>query len=186
LYEEALGLSTYECLFRKAVALTGLKYYEHACELLYQLLEITPNNADILIFRAEIHKHLGNVDFANLDVIKASKINPLHTNLTEIIHWITTICVDYKNKAAKEFLTGHFHEAIWYYDHAIELDPEDWMLILNRGKLYAQLHYHENAIQDFLSVLNNPKRDTQRDKDIELQVASIYHEIGLEFSRFEF
>ena len=84
------------------------------------------------IFRAEIHKQLGNVDFANLDMIKAKELDPNHPNLEFILKWIISIVVDLKNKADQELLSANYKEAIILLNHAIDLDPHDWLLMVKR------------------------------------------------------
>lgn len=112
--------------------MTGLGNYENALAHLYELEETKSDSADLYIFRAEIHKHLGNVDFANLDMIKAKEINPDHPNLKAILEWVISICVDYKNKADTEILNSHYSEAIFFLNQAIDLDPQDWLLLIKR------------------------------------------------------
>lgn len=116
----------------RTFALTGLRDYESALTLLYELIEIKSDSADLYIFRAEIHKHLGNVDFTNLDMIKATELNPNHPNLQAILEWIISICVDYKNKADYEILNSHYTEALLFLNQAIDLDPKDWLLLVKR------------------------------------------------------
>jgi uncharacterized protein HemY len=39
---------------------------------------------------------------------------------------------------------------------------------------------HENALEDFLSVLNNASRDETRDPEIKRSIAKIYTQLGLD------
>lgn len=106
--------------------------YENALTHLYELTELKSDCADLYVFRAEIHKHLGNVDFTNLDMIKAKELNPNHPNLHAILEWIISICVHLKNKADYEILKSHHTEAMLFLNHAIDLDPLDYLLLIKR------------------------------------------------------
>ena len=119
-------------LIIRTFALTGLKEYQEALKHLYELTELEPNCADLYIFRSEIHKHLGNVDFANLDMIKANELSPNHPNLESIRDWIISICVEYRNKADYEIQTSNYKQAIGFLNKAIDLDPKDWLLLIKR------------------------------------------------------
>lgn len=121
-------------VYIRTFALTGLGDYEKALTHLYELTDLKTDCADLYIFRAEIHKHLGNVDFTNLDMIKAKELSPNHPNLKAILEWIISICVDFKNKADYEILNSHDTEALFFLNHAIDLDPLDWILLLKRYK----------------------------------------------------
>lgn len=141
-FDEALnlGVSEFECILKRyfgpiilrTFALTGLRDYENALTHLYALTEMKSDSADLYIFRAEVHKHLGNVEFTYLDMTKAKELNPDHPNLKAILEWIILICVDLKNKADQEILKSHYKEAIFLLNKAIDLDPQDWLLLFKR------------------------------------------------------
>ena len=113
-----------------------------------------------------------------MDRIKAQEINPNHVNLKHIQEWITEIVVDLRNKASQETLDKHYKEAVWYLNHAIELDPMDWLTIYKRGSLFAEIHSYENALEDYLSILNHPERDITMEKQIKSHIAQVYKNLG--------
>ena len=127
-----------------------------------------------------------------MDKNRVLELAPHHPNLPAIIEWIVSVAVDLKNKASLEVLAGHVPEAIWFLNHAIELDPLDWTMFLkrcsfflkikirlhSRGQLFAEQANLESAIEDFLTVLNNPERDILRDKEIQGYIAKIYTRLG--------
>ena len=137
------------------------------------------------------------MDYCNLDVVKAFSLAPTHKSLKELQEWITSVAVDLKNKGFREIQEGHAPDALWYLNHALSLDPQDWIAsfkrcvchayfydrqtyMKHRGLLFQNFHAWDNALEDFLTVLNNPDRDTQRDSQVREHIAQIYETMGLE------
>ena len=68
-----------------------------------------------------------------MDTLKAQELDPTHPNLKELQKWLITITVDLKNKAGLEMQAGHQGDALWYLNHALSLDPEDWISLMKRS-----------------------------------------------------
>ncbi len=72
------------------------------------------------------------MDFAHLDWLKAQSLSPQHPNLKPVQEWVISNAVELKNKGFEEMRNGRTKEAIWFFNHAIELDPRDWSLLEKR------------------------------------------------------
>ena len=68
---------------------------------------------------------------------------------------------DYYIKSGnKKFNQGDVYGALFDYSKAIEIDPEDYNAINNRGLIKNELKDYEGAIADFIKVIEmNPKDD---------------------------
>lgn len=62
--------------------------------------------------------------------------------------------VDYYNDGMKYAQRGSYKEAIGYFDMAIQLKPDDYFSMHNRGIAKSLMKNYEGAIEDFKKVLN--------------------------------
>ena len=67
-----------------------------------------------------------------MDTLKAQELDPHHPNLKELQNWLISITVELKNKAGLEIQSGHQGDALWYLNHALTLDPDDWTCLIKR------------------------------------------------------
>ncbi|KAI9094638.1 hypothetical protein DFS34DRAFT_628553 [Phlyctochytrium arcticum] len=196
-YAEAMGVFKFvgrlnfpfdSILLRCALCHIGLGEFDDALEILYELTKIEPFNIELFILRAKIYRHLGNVDFANIDLQKANHIDPTHVELPALRVYAVTKAVIYKNKASKHILEGEsgLIPAVHALTSAIELDRNDWLSYYKRGICMCDLGQFESAIQDLYKVLENPDRDTSRDAEVRERIASVYNLAGIkEFEQYD-
>eukprot|EP00842_Homolaphlyctis_polyrhiza_P006394 jgi/Hompol1/6756/HPOL_005071-RA len=166
-------------LLRIALAKIGLAEIDDATEILYALIDMNPKNADLYILRAKIYRSLRNVDFANIDLQHAIKLAPKHPEIPDLKKYILSVAVDLKNKASQQIIKKQPNTAIWYLNHAIELDADDWTIVFKRGVLLAEIHNYDGALEDLLNVLSNDLRDTSRDQEIKNHIGSVYNKVGI-------
>ncbi|KAI8926612.1 hypothetical protein BC831DRAFT_511557 [Entophlyctis helioformis] len=166
-------------LLRIAIARIGLGDIDDAMEILYTLIDMDPSNADLYILRAKLYRSLQNVDFAHIDLQHAMQLAPDHPEVPGLRHYVLSVAVDLKNKATDQIIKKQPSTAVWYLNHAIELDPDDWTILFRRGVLLAEIHNYDGALEDLLNVLSYPERDTTRDQEIKNHIGSVYNKIGI-------
>ncbi|KAJ3159390.1 Tetratricopeptide repeat protein 16 [Geranomyces michiganensis] len=175
-YAGSLGMKMESILLRW----WGLGLYETALEILYQLTEENEGNIELFILRAKIFKHLGNVESTHLDVQRSIQINPDHPELPDLLEFTLTTAVQYKNRASYQILQGSPIMAIQCLTHALDLDPDDWILYLKRGALLADIAQYDGAIQDLERVLQQPDLSHITAQDVRDKLAEVHVQIGLE------
>ncbi|KND00109.1 uncharacterized protein SPPG_04451 [Spizellomyces punctatus DAOM BR117] len=158
----------------------GLGEFDDALETLYKLTKLDASNIELYILRAKIYKHLGNVDFANIDLQAADEIDRDHPELPELREYAMTTAVGLKNKASERILAGEPTVAIHYLNTVIELDKADWSSYFKRGILLAEIGQYDGAIQDLQKVLEISDRDTTRDPEVKERIASVYNKAGIQ------
>lgn len=138
-----------------AIAHIGLNDLDAAIRQLYRLIENKVNNIDIYILRAKLYHLQNNIFFANLDLQDAMKIDPTHPEVKHLQFLVLQYAVDFKNKASEQILKKKYQIAVWYLNQAIELDPEDWTLMLLRycknnssGILLAEIGNLDGGLAD--------------------------------------
>lgn len=174
-----LGFPLPGILLRTSLAKIGLGQIDDAMETIYKLIDIEQDNPHLYILRAKLYRSLKNVDFANIDLQRACRLQPDHPEIPELQQYVLSVAVDLKNQASSQMLKHQPNTAIWYLNHAIELDSADWTSIFRRGVLLAEIHNYDSAIEDLLTVLSNPVRDISRDQEVKNHIGSIYNKIGV-------
>ncbi|KAJ3009057.1 Tetratricopeptide repeat protein 16 [Thoreauomyces humboldtii] len=185
-YAGTLGFKTESVLLRCALAHIGLAAYDTALEILYKLTDVPspPSpSIELYILRAKIYRHLGNVDFTNLDVQRALKIDASHPELPDLLQFTLRIAIDHKNNASEQILRGRPIAAIQCLTHAIDLDPDDWTLMFKRGTLLAETGQHDGAIMDLERVLAYQTSNGMSSEEVRRQLAEVQVRLGTELGR---
>ncbi|KAJ3215225.1 Tetratricopeptide repeat protein 16 [Dinochytrium kinnereticum] len=147
--------------------------------MLYVLTSRNPNNVELFILRAKIYRNQGNVDFVNIDTQTAVQLQPSHPEIKGLLEYIMLVAIRYKNKASDQILKGQFDVAIYFLNHALELDPMDWVLLFKRGILFSEIGHFESAIVDLSAVLEHPEYDKRREGEIRAHLGSVYNKLGV-------
>ncbi|KAI8915233.1 hypothetical protein DFJ77DRAFT_461776 [Powellomyces hirtus] len=178
-YAGNLGMKMESVLLRCALAHISLNNYDAALEILYKLTEGLNSNIELFILRAKIYRHLGNVEFTNVDVQRSLKIDPNHPELPDLLKFTLTTAIRYKNRASDQIMKGCPWAAIQCLTHAIDLDENDWMLYFKRGTLLAETGQYEGAMQDLERVLQHPDRVGHSNREVYLQLSEVHVRLGL-------
>lgn len=114
------------------------KYYSKS-------IEVNPKNTDALLKRGIILKDQEQYDLALNDLYKVTNLNSSYDSFS------------YPNIALCLTFSGQYQKAIPYYNRSIDLDPEDYLLICNRGICKKMIGKSLGALQDFNRALElNP------------------------------
>ncbi|KAJ3332942.1 Tetratricopeptide repeat protein 16 [Blyttiomyces sp. JEL0837] len=183
MFKEAkkLDINLDSVLLRMAAAHIGLQQFDEAFELLYTLTSRNQNNADLFILRAKLYRSLGNPDFVNVDLQRAIQIDPSHPDIMSLLEFVVLAATKYKNLASEQIVTGEYELAIYFLNLALELDPHDWISLFKRGILFHQIGHNESSVSDLMAVLVEPCRDTERDQEVKIHLASVHNKIGVEY-----
>ncbi|KAJ3147576.1 Tetratricopeptide repeat protein 16, partial [Irineochytrium annulatum] len=175
---KGLGMNLDSVLIRMVATHIGMNAIDEAFEILYILTERNPNNCDLFILRAKLYREQENIDFMHMDLQRAMKINPAHPEVMGLLESTMLVAIRYKNKASEQILKGQFDLAIYFLNHALELDPMDWVLLFKRGVLFAEIGHYDSAIADLTTVLDACERDEiRREDDIKAHLASVYNKL---------
>ncbi|KAJ3416516.1 Tetratricopeptide repeat protein 16 [Chytridiales sp. JEL 0842] len=169
-------------LLLQAAAHLGLSDPESAHSKICTLLQ-SPHNQqtpDLYALRAKILRTLGDIPGMNTDVRTLMKLDPGHAELKGLLAFVLMKAVEMKNEASKEILKGRWENGVWFLTQALELDEGDWMSLLKRGLLFAELGHVDNALEDLHSVLEHPEHDTTRDLEVRAHLGSVYNMMGVE------
>ncbi|KAJ3099345.1 Tetratricopeptide repeat protein 16 [Phlyctochytrium planicorne] len=178
---KGFGMNEDAVLSRMTVAYIGMSQFDNALELLYSLTCRNPEDPEYFILRAKIYRHMGNVDFVNIDTQKAIQLAPSHPEIKGLLEYIMLVAIRYKNKASDQILKGQYDTAIYFLNHALELDPMDWVLLFKRGILFSEIGHFESAIVDLSSVLEHPEYDKRRETEIKAHLGSVYNKLGVDY-----
>lgn len=168
-----------ELLIKEGCIMAMMAMYEEASHVFEQILEVDPDNTDILLLQAQIMVELG-------DAVGAVEALDTYLELTgpNVTYYaiMTQLCyeaLEYEKSVAYgeaaiemdasvaedgEVLryigyslllgTGDYEGASVYFTQALELLPEDADLYNFRGLCYLALGYSEEAIQDFNQAID--------------------------------
>ncbi|KAJ3331840.1 Tetratricopeptide repeat protein 16 [Kappamyces sp. JEL0680] len=122
-----------------AVACIGLQSYDQAIHHLRQLTDDNPArvnpqllSSDVYLLRAKLYYQQGKIFEAFADLKIAAEMNGTHPAIPKLRVNIMEHAVEYKNKASQQILKADLDLAVWYLNQAIELDPDDWKILLLR------------------------------------------------------
>ncbi|KAJ3083342.1 Tetratricopeptide repeat protein 16 [Rhizoclosmatium hyalinum] len=174
------GMCTSSVYLRMVAIYIGLHKTDEALELLYNLIEKHPKNADLYILRAKLYSELGHVDLVSMDLNKVAILNPQHPEMRQLMEYVIWTSIKYKNKASAQILKGQFDVAVFFLNHALELDPTDWITLLKRGVIFSEMGHYESAIADLKGVLEMDDRDRERDAEVKSYVGSVYNKLGVD------
>ncbi len=138
LFEKAMTLfpSDRSILYNLIKVQARLDMMDEALVNMEKLVQIDPDNAEILSERGVLFFHMKKYDEALADLDYAVKLDPENP-------------FRYSSRAWVRAKAGNTLGAIADYDKAIELDPEDAISYNNKGLLEQQLGYDKRARKSF-------------------------------------
>jgi tetratricopeptide (TPR) repeat protein len=114
----------------------AIKYYDKA-------LLLEPNNADLLVAKADTLTLLTNYTGAIVYYVKALALYPKSTGSTDVR----------RNIGNDLYNLGKYGDAIKYYDSALAVRPNDSDLLINRGNALFQTANYSGAIASYDKAL---------------------------------
>ncbi|KAJ3074394.1 Tetratricopeptide repeat protein 16 [Podochytrium sp. JEL0797] len=174
------GMCEYSVYLRMVAIYIGLHKSDLALELLYRLIEKFPTNPDLYILRAKLYSELKHVDLVSIDLHKVVRLAPQHPEIKQLMEYTIWTAIKYKNKASLQILHGQFDVATFFLNHALELDPTDWITLMKRGVVFSEMGHYESALADLMCVLEMDERDKERDSEINSYIGSVYNRLGVE------
>ncbi|KAJ3355981.1 Tetratricopeptide repeat protein 16 [Entophlyctis luteolus] len=168
--------------FEKAITYIGLNKTDETIELLHKLIEDKDarNVVDLRVLRAKLNSELNAVDLVNMDVVRITQLAPAHPEVRQLMEYIIWTAIQLKNKASSHILKGQFDLAVIFLNHALELDPTDWISLLKRGTLFFEMGHFDSAIADLLKVMDIDDRDKTRDSEVRSLIGGVYNKMGVE------
>ncbi|KAI8843307.1 hypothetical protein BJ741DRAFT_527999, partial [Chytriomyces cf. hyalinus JEL632] len=176
-----LGMNPSSVYLRMVAVYIGLNDTDQALELLYNLIHNHPTQVDLYILRAKLYSELGHCDLVSMDLRKVVKIRPDHPEVRQLMEYVIWTAIKYKNKASQEILKGQLDVAIFFLNHALELDPYDWITLLKRGVIFSEMGHHDSALGDLTGVLERDDRDKARDGEVKSYISSVYNKQGIDY-----
>src|SRR5574337_320062 len=165
----------------RADALSILKRYDEALQVIDRILEINPKFINVLRTKGNIFLDSGNHSEAITVFNEILQINPQHFDalnnkgdaLARLGHYERAIeCYDLilkidsvnrnalYNKGHTLYQLKKFNQAIECFDGALETDPKDILALNNKGNCLAQLGKFENAIECYSkSLIIDPEHE---------------------------
>jgi tetratricopeptide (TPR) repeat protein len=118
--------------------------YTEALKDYNKALEISPDIADIYVYRGFAYHNLGQYDEALKDYNKALEFNP-------------NFAVAYSSRGNVYHDLGQYAETLIDYTKALEINPDDADVYFNRGVVYSSLFDFQEALKDYNKALEfNP------------------------------
>ena len=114
--------------------------YESAIEAYTEALELFPDDAYLLSFRASCYDALGDRESALDDLLLLAEIAP--DNAATI-----------GQLGAEFYQNGQYEDALLYLDHAIALDPTNAMAFRDRSRVFYQIGAYDRALSDLDEAL---------------------------------
>ncbi|MEH1965331.1 tetratricopeptide repeat protein [Nostoc sp.] len=121
--------------------------YAQAIKLLNRVLEISPNDSEILIHRGEIYQHMKRYDQALSDLNRALEINPDDSRILTLRGGI------YQEMR-------HYDQTLADFNRALEISPNDSWILTYRGETYKQMKRYEEALTDLNHALKISPNDS--------------------------
>ena len=144
-----------------------------AIETLTILIDLRPSDPDLYAKRAKLHKSRHDSALVYQDLLQIRKIQSDHPDIPLLYQYVRECIVAYENRASEFELRKDLPSAITVLSSALSLDPEDWMMLLKRGILYARIGREELAMSDINQYLADPARDVSRDIEGKRELAKI-------------
>ncbi|KAJ3227787.1 Tetratricopeptide repeat protein 16 [Chytriomyces hyalinus] len=176
-----LGMNPSSVYLRMVAVYIGLNDTDQALELLYNLIHNHPTQVDLYILRAKLYSELGHCDLVSMDLRKVVQIRPDHPEVRQLMEYVIWTAIKYKNMASQEILKGQLDVAIFFLNHALELDPYDWITLLKRGVIFSEMGHHDSALGDLTGVLERDDRDKARDGEVKSYISSVYNKQGIDY-----
>ncbi|KAM3130058.1 hypothetical protein pb186bvf_017856 [Paramecium bursaria] len=133
-------------------------------------LELYPNNKELLMIKAYLHRisHEYEQSLKDLD-------NALKQDL-ENIDIQKQIALTYNEMAMLLFERQNYEDALTLFSEALKYRPNDWGILLNRGDTYKQLNKLTETYGDYKAALLIDQNIT-----VTQRMALILHSIGVDF-----
>lgn len=128
-----------------------LKQYKNTINDLSKVIELGKPQYKYYLLRALAYRQIGDFDSVLKDALEAKKINNSDWVVFRILGDVYT-------------RIGKYHEAIDSYSQLLILYsnyPEKNGIIYNRGRLYMEIHDYDNAIADFLRIIEKDNGDSK-------------------------
>jgi len=175
----AINTLKIEKLLKEALTFCQNGNFVRAKKIYENLLDIIPNNPQILTNLGTIELQNGNILRGINFLEKSLKLNPMQpiaaSNLANGLLEINNVqdackyydlalklnpyLVDaYYNKARAEKILNNFNEAIFNYEKVLQIEPNHFQARLNLGFLFNQLNEHDKALEQYnLAISINSK-----------------------------
>ncbi len=128
-----------------------LKQYKNTINDLSKVIELGKPQYKYYLLRALAYREIGDFESVLNDTLDAKKINNSDWVVFRILADVYT-------------RIGKYHEAIDSYSQLLILNsdyPEKDGMIYNRGRLYMEIHDYDNAIADFLRIIQKNNGDSK-------------------------
>jgi tetratricopeptide (TPR) repeat protein len=172
MYTEALKYSNYHSYYTdRGNAYAKLQDYKHALEDYDRALELSPNDPEYLLRKAQALSQQNRS-------IEAQKMKRQLKQADTYDDWPPKKSSEDENEQAighaqkgnDFYKAGQYEKAIPEYTEAIRIVPDEYVLYHSRGLCYSQMKNDEAALQDFLRAIER-KRD---DIDAYVSITTIY------------
>jgi tetratricopeptide (TPR) repeat protein len=150
----------------------------HLCQLT-NTEKLINQDIEIYLLKARLYYIQGKPFLAAADLKIASQINPKHPALYSLTFKILEIANDIKNKASTEIIRNDLKAAISYLSQAIELDSEDYKILMLRGIVYGRLEKNQEGLDDLLEVYTWPNRNGDQEKELSIEIAKLHEKIAV-------
>lgn len=166
-------------LFDIATGLLDTFKYQRAIEFFTKVIAINPSNAEAFNLRGISNFKVYNIEQALADLSHAVELDPSNHsawfNKGEILRFRKDIkeaeyCYRQANSInpdSLDYVAGlasvhmrlkKFRDAITYCDRILIESPADHIILYNRGYCYGKLKMYDEAIQDFLKLIDIGKK----------------------------
>lgn len=90
----------------------------------------------------------------------------------------------FKNQASEQIIRKDLNLAIWYLNQAIELDSENFKLLMLRGILLDRLGKDQEALEDLLEVYTWPSRDGDGEIELVKELGKLHGKLAMDAADF--
>jgi tetratricopeptide (TPR) repeat protein len=149
----------------KAKEMRKVGKIDKAIEIYDSIIKANPNSVYAFNGRGICFACKKNYSSAQNDFNSALSLNPEYG---AVINNLGNIALDQND----------INTAIEFYTQSLEYDPYSIIRLFNREKAYYLNGNYDNAIQDFLKVLDIPSIDLKREKEVKKELVKAYLKIG--------
>ncbi len=135
--------------FRLGVVYDKMGNRQDSISAIRAVLNLTPNDAEALNYLGYTYADMGiNLDEAETLIQTALKIKPGDGYITDSLGWVY-------------FKRGQYNQALIWLNQAVQLIPEDPVILEHLGDVYRQMHSTEKALGYYQRSLEKKDKDRQ-------------------------